>query len=152
MLTIHLWLYSPLLDLGRFFSFVIFYTAGRAPWTGDQSVARPLPAHRTAQTQNKGTQKFMPRVGVESTIPVFKQAKRVHALDRAATVICKKLTLGYQKTHISRVTFPRPSYFSTNIFTYTRERKGHLSMRERRIEFCVLLITQYQLRRQVFFE
>jgi hypothetical protein len=29
----------------------------------------------------------MPRVGFEPTIPVFKRAKTVHALDRAATVI-----------------------------------------------------------------
>jgi hypothetical protein len=30
-----------------------FYTVGRTPWTGDQPVARPLPKHRTTQTQNK---------------------------------------------------------------------------------------------------
>jgi hypothetical protein len=44
-----LWLYSPI-DLGRFFSFLILYTAGRTPWTGDQHVERPLPTHRTTQT------------------------------------------------------------------------------------------------------
>jgi hypothetical protein len=48
--------YSPLLGLDRFFSFFVLYTAGRIPWTGDQSVARPLPTHRTTQTQNKRTQ------------------------------------------------------------------------------------------------
>jgi hypothetical protein len=32
--------------LTTFFSFLILYTAGRAPWTGDQPVARPLPTHR----------------------------------------------------------------------------------------------------------
>jgi hypothetical protein len=47
------------------------YTVGRIPWTGDQPAARPLPEHRTAQTQNKRTQTFMPRVGLEPTIPVF---------------------------------------------------------------------------------
>jgi hypothetical protein len=41
-----------LLDLGRFFSFLIICTVGRTPWTGDQPVARPLPTHRTTQTQN----------------------------------------------------------------------------------------------------
>jgi hypothetical protein len=81
-LSIYLWLYSPLLDFGRFFSFLIFYTVGSTPWTGDQPVARPLPAHRTAQTQNKRTQKYMPQVGFEPTIPVFERAKTVHALDR----------------------------------------------------------------------
>jgi hypothetical protein len=40
------WLYSLLLRPSRFFSFVILYTVGRNPWTGDQPVARPLRAHR----------------------------------------------------------------------------------------------------------
>jgi hypothetical protein len=60
---------------------------GRTAWTGDQPVARPLPTHRTTQTQNKRTQTSMPRVGFEPTIPTFERAKAVHALDRAATVI-----------------------------------------------------------------
>jgi hypothetical protein len=41
---------------------------------GDQPVARPLPTHRTTQTQNKRTQASMSRVGFEPTIPVFEQA------------------------------------------------------------------------------
>jgi hypothetical protein len=32
--TIYLWLYITLLGLGRFFSFLIFYTVGRTPWRG----------------------------------------------------------------------------------------------------------------------
>jgi hypothetical protein len=75
------------LDLGCFFRVLIFYIVDRTPWTGDQPVARPLPAHRIAQTQNKGTQTFMPRVGFEPTIPVFEQMKTVHALNGAATLI-----------------------------------------------------------------
>jgi hypothetical protein len=82
-----LWLYSPLLGLGRFFSLLILYTIGRTPWTGDQPVARPLLTHRTTQTQNKRTQTSMPRVEFEPTIPAFERAKIVYALDRAATVI-----------------------------------------------------------------
>jgi hypothetical protein len=31
------------------------YTDGRTHWMGDQPVARPLPTHRTTQTQNKRT-------------------------------------------------------------------------------------------------
>jgi hypothetical protein len=81
------WLYSPLLDLGRFFSFLILFTAFRTPWTGDQPFARPLPTHRTTQTQNKRTHTSMPRVGFEPTIPAFEPAKTVHDLDRVATVI-----------------------------------------------------------------
>jgi hypothetical protein len=63
------------------------YTVGRTPWASDQRVARPLPTHRTTQTQNKRIHTFMPWVGSESTIPVFERAKTVHAFDRAATVI-----------------------------------------------------------------
>jgi hypothetical protein len=63
------------------------YTVGRTPWTGDQPVARPLPALRTAQTQNKRTPTSVPQMGFEATIPVFERAKTVHALDRAAPVI-----------------------------------------------------------------
>jgi hypothetical protein len=40
-----------LLDLGRFFNFLVLYIIGMPPWTGDQPVARPLPTHRTKQTQ-----------------------------------------------------------------------------------------------------
>jgi hypothetical protein len=76
-----------LLDLGRFFSFLILYTAGSTPWTGDQPIARPLPTHRTKQTQNKRTQTYMPRVGFEATISEFELVKTVHALERAATQI-----------------------------------------------------------------
>jgi hypothetical protein len=54
---------------------------------GDQPISRPIPVHRAALTQNKRTQTLMPRVGFESTTPVFERAKTVHALDRAATVI-----------------------------------------------------------------
>jgi hypothetical protein len=48
-----------LLDLGRFFSFLIPLTVCRTPLTGDQPVGRPLPTHTTTQTQNKLTQTSM---------------------------------------------------------------------------------------------
>jgi hypothetical protein len=66
------------------FSFLIFYTVGRTPWTGDQPVVRPLLAHRRAQTWNKRTETSIPQVGFEPTIAVFERLKTVHALDRAA--------------------------------------------------------------------
>jgi hypothetical protein len=75
--------YTALVDLGRFFGF----TVGRTLWTGDQPLARPLPTHGTTQTQNKRTQTSMPQVGIEPAIPVFEQAKMVHALDSSANVI-----------------------------------------------------------------
>jgi hypothetical protein len=38
---------SPLLGFGCFFSFLIHYTVGRIPWTGDQPVASPRRTYRT---------------------------------------------------------------------------------------------------------
>jgi hypothetical protein len=55
-----IYLYSPSWGLGRFFSFLILYTFGGTPWTGNQPVVRPLPTHRTSQTQNKRTRTSMP--------------------------------------------------------------------------------------------
>jgi hypothetical protein len=54
---------------------------------GISPVARPLPAHRTTQTQKKRIQTSVPPVGFEHTIQLFERAKIVHALDGAATVI-----------------------------------------------------------------
>jgi hypothetical protein len=75
-----------------FSSFLIFYTVGRTPWTGDQPVARSLLAHRIAQTRNKRTQTSMPQVGFELTIPVFERTKVVHTLDHSATVSGREMT------------------------------------------------------------
>jgi hypothetical protein len=79
-----------LLDLGRFFSFLILHTVGRTPWTDDQPVSRPQLTHRTAQTQNERTHTSMPLVGFEPTISELERAKKVHALDRETTVIGRK--------------------------------------------------------------
>jgi hypothetical protein len=53
---------------------------------GDQSVAMPLPTHRTTQAQNKRTQTSMSSVGFEPTISLLQRAKTDHALDSVATV------------------------------------------------------------------
>jgi hypothetical protein len=83
------------LDLGRFFNFLLLYSASRTPWTGDHHFERPLPTHRTTETENKCTQTFMLQLGYEPKIQVFERAKTVHAFDRAATVIClKTCTIG----------------------------------------------------------
>jgi hypothetical protein len=60
VVVVVVWLYSPLLNLGRFLSSLILQTVGKTPWTGDQLVASPLPAQRTVEIQNKGTQASMP--------------------------------------------------------------------------------------------
>jgi hypothetical protein len=96
--SIYLSLVAPTWSIGHpwnasfHFSFLILYTVGRTPWTGDQPVTRPLPAHRT-QTQNKRRETSMSWVGFESTIPVFERAKTFHPLDRAATVIGQMMDL-----------------------------------------------------------
>jgi hypothetical protein len=46
------------------FQFLNFYTVDRTVWAGDKPVAKPLAAHRTAQTS-------MPEVKFEPTIPIF---------------------------------------------------------------------------------
>jgi hypothetical protein len=71
-LPLHLFIYGStvlLLDLYRFFSFLILYTVGRTPWMGDQPVASPLTTHRATQTQNKRIKTSMPWVGFVYTIP-----------------------------------------------------------------------------------
>jgi hypothetical protein len=69
------------------FMLLNLYTVGSIPWTGDQPVTRPLPTHRTAETQNKRRQTSMRQVGFELTTPVFERAKTDHALGRAAIAI-----------------------------------------------------------------
>jgi hypothetical protein len=89
-LSIYLWLYSPFVESWPFFNFLMSYAVDRTSWTGDHPVARPLPAHRTAQTQNKHTQTFISLVEFETTIIVFGREKTVHALDRAAILMGQK--------------------------------------------------------------
>jgi hypothetical protein len=73
-------------DLGRFFSFLIYtQTVGILGRGISPSYGRYLQAEKL--NQNKRTQISMTRVGFEITIPVFEPEKAVHALDRAATVI-----------------------------------------------------------------
>jgi hypothetical protein len=72
----------PLLQLRN-----LLYPVGRTPWTSDQFVARPLPAHRTIQTQNKYTQTSIHSLGFETMISAFELAKTVHASGRSVTEI-----------------------------------------------------------------
>jgi hypothetical protein len=46
-LFFYLWLYHPCWVLTAFSVSWSFYTFGRTSWTGDQPVARPLPAHKS---------------------------------------------------------------------------------------------------------
>jgi hypothetical protein len=69
-----------LLGLDLSLSLLIAFTVCMKAWTGDQPVARPLPAHRTTQTQNKHAKSSMPPVGFEPTISVSERAKTALSL------------------------------------------------------------------------
>jgi hypothetical protein len=89
---------------------------------GDQPVARPLPAYRRAQTQNKRTQTSMPRVAIEPTILVFERVKTVHAtviyisrsqyvkkITDATGTIHQNLMMMTEMFHETSVTFNQPT-------------------------------------------
>jgi hypothetical protein len=87
MVRLYLSIYGSIafVDLGRFFSFLIYTQSVGLLGRGiSSSEGRYL--HRTTQIQNTRTQTSVPRMGFEPTISVFERAKTVHALDRASTV------------------------------------------------------------------
>jgi hypothetical protein len=53
------------------------FTDGRTPWTSDQLVARPLPKHRTTQTQNKHihTPNIHALCGIRNNDPSFRASE-----------------------------------------------------------------------------
>jgi hypothetical protein len=68
ILSIHQW--HTALCWAPVSSFVIFFRHGRTYWRSDQPVARPLPTHRTTQTQNKRPHKHpMPLSGIRTHDP-----------------------------------------------------------------------------------
>jgi hypothetical protein len=72
----YLWLYSPLLGRGRFFSFLIFYTVGRTPWTGiSPSQGLYLHTEQHKHRINAHTHTSVPQMGSALTIPMFERAK-----------------------------------------------------------------------------
>jgi hypothetical protein len=57
---------------------ILLYIVGRSPWTRNEPVSRPLPTHRTTQTQI--THAHIPRVGFEPTILTFEREKIAYPL------------------------------------------------------------------------
>jgi hypothetical protein len=77
--VLSLYSFTALVDLSRFFSFLIYTQAAGLLGRGiSPSQGRYL--HTEQHKQNKRTQTSIPLVGLEPTIPVFEQAKTVHFL------------------------------------------------------------------------
>jgi hypothetical protein len=83
------WLYSPPWALASAFQFHNHFTDGGTPWASDQLVARPLPKHRTTQTQNKRIHisNIHALCGIRTHDPGFRASE-----DRSATVTRPALT------------------------------------------------------------
>jgi phosphotransferase system glucose/maltose/N-acetylglucosamine-specific IIC component len=90
---------SMALAFGRLFSFVILYTVGRTPWKGDQHDGRPLPTHRTTETQNK--RKRHPCLEWYSNPRCQRSSERRHFMLASSLQIMKRLLL----IHVGRIIF-----------------------------------------------
>jgi hypothetical protein len=68
---------QPLWALASAFHFHDHFTDGRTPWISDQLVARPLPKHRTTQTQNKHihTPNIHALCGIQTHNPSFRASE-----------------------------------------------------------------------------
>jgi hypothetical protein len=109
VIKLSIWLYSPLLVLGRFFSFLIYLHRLQNSLDGGSARRKAATEHWTTQTQNKRTQISILQVGFELTIPVFQREKTVHASDRVATVIDKVIKLGgFKKKNIHNAFHENP--------------------------------------------
>jgi hypothetical protein len=74
------------------FSILTIYMIGRAPRSGDQPVARPLPTDRIKQTHNKSKQTSMTGVGFQPTTSAG-VGEDNDGLDRSPTVISARVPI-----------------------------------------------------------
>jgi hypothetical protein len=82
LIHIYLWLYSPLLDLGHFYRFLVLYIVGRTSLTGiSPSQNRYLHTGQHKDRINANT-----HIHVLSGTRTHDRAKTVHAVDRATAV------------------------------------------------------------------
>jgi hypothetical protein len=125
---------EPFIGPRQLFSFLILYTDGTTPWTGDQPVARSLPTNRTTQTRNKSKQTSKPRVGFEPMSSAFERAKTVHALECAAAVMGRKYLYRNNKVYnlISDINYKlimfetRPLSLSLSLSLFLSSHKNEL--------------------------
>jgi hypothetical protein len=83
ILSLLLWLFRPLLGLGRLFS--LAYTQSVGLLVRGISLSQGLHLHTGQHKQNKRRQTSMYRVGLEPTTPVFEWTKTVHASGRTVS-------------------------------------------------------------------
>jgi hypothetical protein len=92
---------------------MIIFTDGRTPWTSDQLVARPLPKHRTAQTQKKHIHHTsMPVSGLRTHDPSVRASKDSSCLRPLG--YCDRLFLLIRPHIFLRTSFPdtcNPMFF-----------------------------------------
>jgi hypothetical protein len=77
---------QPPWALASDFQFHDHFTDGRTHWTSDQLVARPLPKHKTTQTQNKHIPNTHALCEIRTHDPGFRASEDSTLLDRSATV------------------------------------------------------------------
>jgi hypothetical protein len=70
----------------RFTSVTRSGTVDRTTWMGNQLVAKPLPVQNLRKSTYNTNHKHPCCEWFEPTVPAFARAKRVHVLDRSATV------------------------------------------------------------------
>jgi hypothetical protein len=68
------------------FQFRDTFTDGRIPWRSDQPLARPLPEHRTTQTQNKHIPNIHSLYGIRTHDPGFRASEDSTCHDRMSAV------------------------------------------------------------------
>jgi hypothetical protein len=95
------------------FSFLTLYTVGRTPWTGDQSVGRPLPTHRTTQTQNKRTQNIHALSGFRTHDPRFRMSEDSSCLRPHGH--CDRLGMVYLQWRLSILVYFGLFHFKGNL-------------------------------------
>jgi hypothetical protein len=82
-----------LLELGRFWSFLLLHRVGRRTWD-EIPVRRKALTYTQDNTSTRNTQKSMPAVAFEPMSPAFERTKTLHGSDGVAAVVGEILQYG----------------------------------------------------------
>jgi hypothetical protein len=134
---------SILLDIGRFFAFLILYTVGRTPWAGDQPVPRPLPTHGTTQAQNKHTY-----IHALSGIRTHNSSVRASEYRAAAVIGAKYIGSDILNTKEGQTGFEWISFFFGLLIMFVADPCGNAVSRTRRmgpwVQMLLRIYTKYK--------